>query len=123
VDTQPQTSPTTTIEEDILFAHHLIAEHFVSVGYPPDEASDYIFALARSLECLVSERVQLLVMAFGYHLSRGGHTRFIKENFIGRARRGLTIREVVWYSYKAGRYHDPPVSNTGVADPTAKGGT
>jgi hypothetical protein len=122
VDPEPQVSAATTVLEDVQLAYRLIKEHYACLKYPPENAGDYISALATSLECQVSESVQLIISAFAFHIRRGCYSRFVYVQMIGRAEAGLSLRQVVMFAYPRRRNYDPPVSNTGVTvSPTGKG--
>lgn len=120
MDTNSTTCAASTITEDIQTAYRLIADHYQCLKYPPERAGEYISALAASLEGQWSEQVLLIISAFGFHISRGGHSKFIKQRMLIRAAEGCTLREVVWFAPERRRPSDPPVSNTGVALPTAR---
>jgi hypothetical protein len=111
-------------EQEVLarVAYRLIERHWRYLRYPPDMASEYIFALANGLAPMFAGRLELYVCAYGFHISCGLRAKFVRATMVERARMGATHRGVCLWSYKAHRRPDPRVTNRGVSTGVSKGG-
>jgi len=105
-------------------AYQMIARHYRYLRYPPELAAEYIFTLANMVNATLTQELELYIAAYAYHVKKGWSSGLVRRQMIWRARQGYTHRAILLWSYKAPRFRDPPVSNTGVrVPPTEKGGT
>lgn len=102
-------------------AYRMIERQYRYLRYDPARAPEYIFTLANWCNATLNQELELYIAAYAYLIKKGHYSGFIKRKFIARAQEGWPHRQILLWSYKAARFYDPPVSNTGVATAPTEG--
>jgi len=94
----------------IRVAYRIIEQNWRAAPYDKDGLVPRFQELVTYYGYFYNSKMELALAAYGFHIQRGLYSKFIRTTMVERARMGCTFREVLLWSYKAGRRRDPRIT-------------